>query len=64
MPPLVGEQGVDGVASDLEQLPGISRTIERPPEPAEIEVETMADVLEGHYRLEADPVEVWEYTAP
>lgn len=52
---------VDEVADNLAALPGVEREIEGPPDPEEIPVETMADVLEGHERLEADPVEVWRY---
>jgi hypothetical protein len=49
------------VADDLEQLPGIRHTVEEPPDPEELPVETMADVLEGYEALEAGPTEVWQY---
>lgn len=59
----VGNTGLsaDDVERQLKSLPGIERTVETPPEPEEIPVETMADVLEGHERLEAGAVGVWRF---
>lgn len=55
---------IEDVAGTLKALPGIERTVEEPPAPEEIAVETMADVLEGYERLEAEPEEVWRYNSP
>lgn len=40
-------------------LPGVSRETERPPDPEAIDVETMADVLEGYAAIEQEPTDVW-----
>lgn len=50
--------GVDDVADDLAALPGVERTVDDP-DPADLPVETMADVIEGRERLERGAVEVW-----
>lgn len=52
-------KSIDEVADDLAALPGVERDVETPPESEEITVETMADVIEGYERLDADPVETW-----
>lgn len=57
------QKSIDGIADDLAALPGVEREVESLPDPEEIAVETMADVLEGYERLESDPVEVWRYDA-
>lgn len=48
------------VAAVLEQLPGVTRTVDEP-DPEAIPVDTLADVLEGRERLEAGAIERWHY---
>lgn len=56
------DHSLDDLASDLGALPGVSRKTRTPPDPSEIEVETMADVLEGHERLAEGGAVVWRFT--
>lgn len=50
----------DSVAADLIELPGVTRTVDEP-DPEEIAVDTLADVIEGRERLEAGAIERWRY---
>lgn len=52
---------VEAVADDLAALPGVERTVDEPPAPEDITVETMADVIEGREALEAETTETWRY---
>lgn len=49
------------VAGTLEDLPGVDREADQSPEPEEIDVETMADVIAGREALEAEPTETWRF---
>ena len=55
---------VEEISATLSELPGVSREVNEPPEPEEIEVETMADVLEGRELLEQDATVEWVYSSP
>jgi len=52
---------LDDVADDLAALPGVEREVQHPPDPSEIAVETMADVIDGYEALDQGSTEVWRY---
>lgn len=52
---------VADVASPLEDLSGVEREVNHPPDPEDIEVSTMADVVDGYRELEKDPTETWRF---
>lgn len=52
----------DDLRDHLEALPGVA-VVADTPDPAEIQIETMADVLEAQDRLDAGATEVWRHTA-
>lgn len=54
----------DDIESTLEEIPGVQRHVNGPPDPSEIEVSTMADVIEGYDALDQETIVEWRYTPP
>lgn len=52
---------IEHLADDLEALPHIEREFVEPPEPADLEIDTYADVLEAEQAVDAEPETRWRY---